>query len=209
MHNTGIYAIRNVTNDKRYIGSASSLKAREREHFRSLGRGRHHSIALQRAWNMYGAEAFVFERILYCDRHNLLMYEQALIDGLRPEYNIAPVAGSQLGYRHTDQTRQKMSVARRRNPSSPRKGMTHTDEAKRKISVAKRGVKLGPYSKGRIENAAHGMRASHATVNEDQVRQIRAMKAEGLAAWRIAEAIGCKKNVVDDISRGRTWTWVV
>lgn len=138
-YDCGVYVITNLVNGHRYVGSACSFKKRFREHVRQLSEGRHHSRYFQRAWDKHGSGAFVFEPVLYCDRSNLLAYEQSAMDSLKPEYNIVPVAGSQLGYRHTDETRQKMSVARRRNPSSPRKGMTHTEEAKRKISENRRG----------------------------------------------------------------------
>src|SRR5690606_28209515 len=128
-----------LANGRGYVGSAVSLKKRWREHRRQLQDGRHHSRFLQRAWNKYGPLFFRFQVIAYCDRDNLLFYEQRLIDGLKPDYNTSPTAGSQLGYRHTAETRQKMSVSRRRNPSSPRKGMTHTAEAKAKISENRKG----------------------------------------------------------------------
>lgn len=136
---TGVYLIENVANGRRYVGSAASLKKRWREHRRQLAEGRHHSRFLQRAWNKYGPLFFKFQVVAYCDKANLLFYEQRLIDGLNPDYNVAKVAGSQLGYRHTDETRKKMSIARRRNPSSPRKGMKHSAESKAKISQNRKG----------------------------------------------------------------------
>src|SRR5690606_38801912 len=167
-----------------------------------------------RAWNMYGAEAFVFERILYCDRPNLLMYEQALIDGLRPEYNIAPVAGSQLGYKHRPDSRERMSIARRRNPSSPRKGMTHTDEAKRKISESRKGkgcgqrsaewrANIGTSQKGKvisadcrekISKALTGLKQSPETIEKRRQKLIGRKMPEGFAEAARLRMLGSRQS---------------
>lgn len=169
---TGVYLIENVANGRRYVGSAVSLKKRWREHRRQLAEGKHHSRFLQRAWNKYGPLFFKFQVVAYCDRDTLLFYEQRLIDGLKPDYNTSPTAGSQLGYRHTDETRKKMSIARRRNPSSPRKGMKNSEETRRKISEGRRGKSTGPCSdeKKRKISEAHKGRV----VPEEQRRKISA-----------------------------------
>lgn len=172
MKDVGIYLITNTVNGRRYVGSATSFKKRWRLHEVQLQEGRHHSRYLQRAWNKYGAGAFTFRPIIYCAKHDLIMYEQAAMDALKPEYNIVPTAGSMLGYRHTEETRKKMSIARRRNPSSPRKGMKHTEESRRKISESRKGKGLGrrpPETGGKISAALKGR-----TLSEDRKKQISA-----------------------------------
>ena len=56
-----IYRIRNVVNQKFYVGSTINMKERTRTHRNRLRRGRHHATHLQAAWNKYGEECFVFE----------------------------------------------------------------------------------------------------------------------------------------------------
>lgn len=157
---TGIYLIENVRNGRRYVGSASSFRKRWREHARQLLEGRHHSRFLQRCYDANGADSFVFKKIIFCDKKDLIFYEQAAMDAYKPEYNSAPVAGSQLGYRHTEETRAKMSKARRKD-FSPMKGRNQPEEARRKISENRKGkgcvpcsaekkAKLSAAHKGRI-----------------------------------------------------------
>lgn len=55
---SGIYAIVNLANGKRYIGSAKSFARRWYMHRRELGLGKHHSRHLQRSWTRHGAEGF-------------------------------------------------------------------------------------------------------------------------------------------------------
>jgi predicted GIY-YIG superfamily endonuclease len=51
---SGIYYIKNITNNKLYIGSSKDILKRFYEHKRLLRHNKHHSIRLQRAWDKYG-----------------------------------------------------------------------------------------------------------------------------------------------------------
>lgn len=206
---SGIYAIENLKSGRRYVGSACCLKRRAKEHFRYLSRGKHHSSYLQRSYNAHGGENFVFRHILYCAPSDLIMYEQIVMDAFQPEYNVAPVAGSMLGYTHTDETRGKLRAARARNGFSPMKGRAHTAEAKRQISVKKKGVKLGPYSKERINKTAKAVASSMGGLTDTQVLEVRRMIAAGLRYADIAEKIGCTYHKVAGIGRARSsYRWV-
>lgn len=54
------YAIKNMVTGDAYVGSTSNWKNRKKSHMSLLRKGKHHSIWLQRAWNKYGANSFVF-----------------------------------------------------------------------------------------------------------------------------------------------------
>lgn len=71
MLNCGIYKILNLINDKCYIGQSIDLDHREYEHFWSLKSNKHHNIHLQKSFNLYGEENFIFEVIEYCDKELL------------------------------------------------------------------------------------------------------------------------------------------
>ena len=73
----GIYRIRNIINNKIYIGSAFNFKTREKRHFNQLRKGKHHSVLLQRAFDKYGEENFVFE-IIYKAKEEELNKEDLL-----------------------------------------------------------------------------------------------------------------------------------
>jgi group I intron endonuclease len=55
-----IYTIRNVVDQKFYVGSTANMRERFRTHRGKLRRGAHHCHHLQAAWNKYGEEAFKF-----------------------------------------------------------------------------------------------------------------------------------------------------
>ncbi len=174
---TGIYVIENVANGRRYVGSAVNIEKRWKEHRRQLSQGRHHSKFLQNAWDKHGEAAFRFRVVLFCDRPNLLWYEQALIDAWQPDYNSAPTAGSQLGFRHRSESKARMSEAAKRTRNFT--GHRHTEETKRRISEAKQGrtygpqtaerrAKIGAAHKGKVITAEQRARISAALTGRKQ-----------------------------------------
>jgi group I intron endonuclease len=114
--NIGVYAIVNKENNKVYIGSTvRKFRKRFQCHKADLNKGTHHSEHLQRAWRTHGPDAFEFLIVEYVtDKFKVLEREQYYLDTIKPEYNNAPVAGSSIGVKHTEQARRNMSVAQKR-----------------------------------------------------------------------------------------------
>ena len=56
-----IYTIRNVVDQKFYVGSTANMRERFRNHRGKLRRGAHHCHHLQAAWAKYGEDVFKFE----------------------------------------------------------------------------------------------------------------------------------------------------
>ena len=54
------YAIKNIVTGEAYVGSTANWRLRKNSHLHLLRKGAHHSVWLQRAWNKYGAQHFVF-----------------------------------------------------------------------------------------------------------------------------------------------------
>lgn len=88
-----IYQIRNLENNKIYIGSTKNFNKRKVRHIRDLKKGSHHCIYLQRAYNKSFLENFVFEILEECLELELFTKEQFWIDRLNPDYNIGAVGG--------------------------------------------------------------------------------------------------------------------
>lgn len=205
--NTGIYQITNINNGRCYVGSAVNVSKRWREHLRQLEQGVHHSKFMQRCWNKHGGECFVFRVIVACRTEDLIWYEQRAIDALKPDYNSAPMAGSQLGYKHSHETRKRMSASRAKD-FSPFTGKQHTEETRRKISEKKKGVKHGKYSPERAEKAAEAMRSSKNAISADEARQIRSLSASGKPHKEVAAIVGRSYSAVADVVQRRTYKWV-
>jgi group I intron endonuclease len=69
-------------------------------------------MLINKALLKYGYSNFTLEIIEYCDRKDVLVREQYYLDLCKPEYNILNVAGSSLGYIHSENTRAKMKESR-------------------------------------------------------------------------------------------------
>jgi group I intron endonuclease len=83
----GIYRIKNLVNGKIYYGSSKNIEKRWRTHKNNLNNRKHHNVHLQRSWNKYGENAFVFEVVEECEENLLLEKEQKYLD-LNPDFNI-------------------------------------------------------------------------------------------------------------------------
>ncbi len=96
-HAAGVYAIRNEWTDEEYIGQTTRLAERYHEHLALLRRGDHYSQALQRAWQRFDHDAFVFTElhdlgewdVPRAQRHErLVTLERAYLALRQPTYNI-------------------------------------------------------------------------------------------------------------------------
>jgi len=83
----GIYKITNIINNKCYYGSSKNVEKRWRDHKNQLNRNSHINSKLQRAWNKYGENSFIFEIVEECEKTKLFEIEQKYLN-LEPDYNI-------------------------------------------------------------------------------------------------------------------------
>lgn len=176
----GIYKIINRVNGKYYVGSTNDFDRRWiREHLPALRKKEHGTVPLQRAWNTYGEENFIFqiEEEMSGDRRARIECEQVYLDKgfeLGILYNVARAArGGDLGEevnqkrskantgkKRSEETRAKMSEALlgEKNPmygrtgkDNPMYGKHHTEEARAKMCKAQSGKNNPMYGKHHTE----------------------------------------------------------
>ena len=140
---TAIYCIVNLVNGKYYIGSSSNIHQRWIWHLGALKRNNHHSSILQHSWNKHGEDSFEFRVIEECEIENLEMVEQYWIDAMNPHYNIARVAWSKLGCKHTSETKAKIGAAH--------KGKIVSKETREKLSKHNKGIPLSEERKAKMK----------------------------------------------------------
>lgn len=210
--NTGIYQITNLHNGKAYVGSAVSFRKRWKEHLRQLTNGNHHSVVMQRAWDKYGPGAFEFKKILVCAKADLLWFEQRTIDAFKPAYNICKIAGSVLGYRHTEEEKEAARLRaignthRRGRKESPeyckaakraramRKSCAHSEETKEKIAAAQRGRTVPEDRRARISATLTGRKQDPELVAKRTASCYRDVVKDDGTIEKVHFAIGIKKT---------------
>ena len=92
----GIYKITNTKNNKTYIGSSTNVTNREYKHFWMLKKGIHDNEYLQKSFNKYGRDIFIFEIDEHCSYNTLIEKENYYIssyesNNLTKGYNLATV----------------------------------------------------------------------------------------------------------------------
>jgi group I intron endonuclease len=118
----GIYCIRNMVNGNEYVGQTGDIQVRWSGHRTNLRGDKHENRHLQRAWNLYGEDAFDFFILETLDEpttDELTAREQFHMDQRNPAYNLTPAAGSTRGYKFSLESRRRLSEAKRRLMRNP------------------------------------------------------------------------------------------
>jgi len=157
----GIYMISNTETGDIYVGSSANIKKRWSGHRCLLRRNKHNNQRMQRSWNKYGESAFTFDVLLditdsFCNVDQLIAWENTWISVMKPQLNLAPAAGSNLGYRHSAEFRKKISERMKgRKPNAEQRAAAseraknqdlsylHTSDVRQKMAVTMRKRNIG------------------------------------------------------------------
>lgn len=142
----GIYSLVNTVNGKRYVGSAKDFYIRLNEHLKYKNNS---NVALQKAFVKYGLDKFklyIYEYFTYeskiISHKSLTELETSYISKFPFEtlYNFSPIAHNNLGYKHSEETKLKISKPGKLNPMF---GKSHSEESRAKMSKRKNKYPFG------------------------------------------------------------------
>jgi group I intron endonuclease len=153
---SGIYKITNLITNKIYVGSTLDFDGRWWDHKKRLRKGNHHSIKLQRSYNIHGENNILFEVLEECGTDELLIKEQYymdLYDTYKNGYNCRPKAENHLGAKRSEESKKKMSESAKKSKRQP-----CSEETKKKISAANKN-KVS-WIKGKKQTKEHTINAS-------------------------------------------------
>ena len=135
---SGVYLIVFPFTKWYYVGSAVNIRKRKGRHTNDMVNNIHTRL-MQNVYNKYGDPDFYI--IETCEKEDLLKVEQYYIDLFKPTLNMAQIAGSTYGVKHTDDAKQKIGEA-----NKSRKYKPLTAEHRRKIGEANKGRKRKPFT---------------------------------------------------------------
>lgn len=180
----GIYAlsglyISETVETPYYIGSSVNLKKRIiNHHLGELRYDHHYNPILQKAYNKYGEDQFVWWLLEECNAEDSLSREQWYLDNLRPfadenrGYNISHDATSGIkGRKHKPATIEKMkkrvfSEETRKKMSIARKGWKPSEETRKKYSERSSGK----------NNSMYGVRLPQETIDRLTLKKSKPFK---------------------------------
>lgn len=153
----GVYQIRNLVNNKIYIGSTTtSFIYRWRQHCSKLKMGKHDNAHLQSSYIKYGDSNFEYT-VLYVgiSTEDIRAKEQEWInflDTCNPSkgYNLEPTVDR---HSRSEDTKKKISMNRRGKCVGPANGFygkTHSEEVRNRIRQARLGKKMSDATKAKI-----------------------------------------------------------
>jgi group I intron endonuclease len=133
---SGIYIIKNKANKKVYIGSAYNINRRISNHLNFLKKGKDNPL-LQKDWNEFGEENFIFEILSFEKKENLMGAEKIYIKKYRSNekdfgYNLTSGGQGTTCYKRTKEQLEKM-----KGRNHPNYGKPMSEEQKKKISTTR------------------------------------------------------------------------
>jgi group I intron endonuclease len=141
----GIYLWYNSHTGNTYVGSAKDLHKRLSRYYLPAELNRARPLVIYKAITKYGHEGFSLVILEVCgltkdvSKEKLLSREQYFVDTIKPTYNVLKLAGSSQGYKHTEDTKNKMkdiySDARREHARNINLGKPLSEVTKQKLSA--------------------------------------------------------------------------
>lgn len=183
-----VYKISNDIDGKFYIGSTNNLIKRYYTHINHIRTNKNTCVKLIRAVIKHGEDNFKFEIVCECPTDKILETEQEYIDILQPHYNIAKIAGSNLGIKRTEEVKHKKSVSQKENWKDDAYRTKHLENLSK--------------------NWKTGSNHSMAKLTEEQVIEIKKQLLTGLLPKRVSDNLKVSYYSVKDINIGKTWKHV-
>lgn len=185
-----IYQIKNIVNNKIYIGSTiRATYIRKYEHFSELKNNKHCNNHLQKAWNKYGEDKFEFsilETFIFPDTYSSIIKveyitsrEFYLINLLSANYNIKKdITIGNTGYKHSEETKRKISESNKTKTPS-KKTLEKRERETRRVD----GI-LNTNYKNRTQTLETKQKIRERSLQKDNMDRMSNLSKLGIDTWR-------------------------
>jgi group I intron endonuclease len=182
-----------------------SRRSRFSQHRHHLRQSTHKNCELQKDWNTYGEDSFVFDVIeevseeLRYEREQYLMEINKNSKGI---YNILPLAGTPRGRTYRETTLRRMSEAA--------KGRVISEEHKEALRKSRLGSRIPEETRKKMSESQRKRAASvdewtHSKLTSGDVWDALKMHKAGDSVPYIAESLGVSRTTIFNITRGKSW----
>ena len=138
---SGIYSIRNLINNKIYIGQSKNIYRRAICHRYELNNNKHSNSHLQYSFNKYKIENFVFEILEYCDISLLTEREKYYISVQKVEiYNVKDAQDTPLRQKRIMTEEQRLKLSNSMKGKIPKNINEFREAKKRKVNYIINGI---------------------------------------------------------------------
>lgn len=157
----GTYMIINRKTGKYYYGSSNDIERRFMQHKSELKRGIHHCIYLQRAYNKYGHDSFIFKKDIVCETLDKARFvEQLILDCSKNLYNTSKYAsGGDTLSNHPNRS----GIVAKMKQASQKRYANMTTEDRKKMSDIQKGKKRSEALKKKLSDIHKGKKHSEET----------------------------------------------
>lgn len=190
----GIYGIKNLINNKIYVGqTGESFQRRYWHHRWKLQNNQHDNQYLQNAWNKYGEDNFCYMILETVDDLELLnSLEMKYISIYKKQqlaYNMSDGGDGKRGCPMSDKAKRIVGEKNRQNML----GKKHSEETKEKMSKIRKGKYV--YRSSDI-------------LNEEVAFHIKQMLVNGYTASEISKELDVGYKLINNIISNNTWSTV-
>lgn len=208
----GIYKITNTLDGKVYIGQSVDIVSRFYRHKEMLKGGWHHNEHMLSAYNKYGPDVFKYEVIEECSIDELderEMFYISLFDSTNKANGYNKNAGGQGRHDCPEETRKRISEAKKRNPYTP----VYTEERRRNLSEHwherhkedRQAICRAAVKKRSERGSLSGERNGNAIISNDTAEKILISLYNGMSAPDASRMYGVSYDVVKNLQQNRSY----
>lgn len=218
-----VYKIKNLINNKLYIGKADNVNKRWLKHISYARTNR--GFIFHKAITKYGADNFEVSILEECESEEIALEKEAYWIaeyktnickwGSEFGYNLTDGGEGISGHKHSDESKQKMSDASIGKPKSDdhknQLSISHTgkilsEEHRASISLSNMGKIMSDSARNNIRISKLGEKNPKSILTENDVREIKLLFLDPLILNKdIATKYGVAPRTIRDIKNNKTW----